>query len=79
MLIARSSLIIALYWRRESALCESHAHHTLIEAIAAGDGRAAEALMRSHLVDLHSALDLYQTAAPARSLKEALLSRESGA
>ncbi len=76
-LIARSSLIIALYWRRESALCESHAHHALIEAIAAGDGAAAEDLMRSHLVDLHSALDLHQSAAPARSLKEALLSRES--
>jgi len=31
-LIARSSLIIALYWRRESALCESQAHHALIPA-----------------------------------------------
>lgn len=71
-LIARSSLIIALYWRRESALCESHAHHDLIEAIAGRDGPSAEDLMRSHLVDLHSALDLHRSAAPARSLKEAL-------
>ncbi|WP_146585122.1 GntR family transcriptional regulator [Puniceibacterium confluentis] len=72
-LIARSSLIIALYWRRESALCESHAHHALIEAIAASDGTSAEALMRSHLVDLHTALDLRQTTAPARTLKQALI------
>jgi DNA-binding GntR family transcriptional regulator len=71
-LIARSSLIIALYWRRESALCESFAHHALVDAIAAGDGQHAEELMRSHLVDLHSALDLSNRPAAPRSLKEAL-------
>ncbi|WP_425098307.1 GntR family transcriptional regulator [Tropicibacter sp. S64] len=71
-LIARSSLIIALYWRRESALCESHAHHALIRAICDHDGSGAEELMRSHLVDLHTALDLRtQTEAPL-SLREAL-------
>ncbi|MGV6848487.1 MAG: GntR family transcriptional regulator [Marinibacterium sp.] len=72
-LIARSSLIIALYWRRESALCESHAHHALVEAIADADGNRAEELMHSHLVDLHSALDLSDRTTPPRSLKEALL------
>ncbi len=71
-LIARSSLIIALYWRRESALCESHAHDALVRAIADGDGSLAEELMQSHLVDLHSALDLSDRPSPARSLKEAL-------
>ena len=71
-LIARSSLIIALYWRRESALCESHAHDALVQAIADGDGSLAEELMQSHLVDLHSALDLSDRPSPARSLKEAL-------
>jgi DNA-binding GntR family transcriptional regulator len=71
-LIARSSLIIALYWRRESALCEKHAHHALVEAIANRDGTLAEELMHSHLVDLHSALDLRERAIPMRSLKEAL-------
>lgn len=71
-LIARSSLIIALYWRRESALCEKHAHHELVEAIANHDDTAAEALMRSHLVDLHSALDLTQKESKPKSLKEAL-------
>ncbi|MFW2544095.1 GntR family transcriptional regulator [Primorskyibacter sp. 2E107] len=71
-LIARSSLIIALYWRRESALCESHAHHALISAIAEHDGQAAEELMHSHLVDLHTALDLRAQTETPLSLKEAL-------
>jgi DNA-binding GntR family transcriptional regulator len=71
-LIARSSLTIALYWRRESALCESHAHHALVQAISDGEDRLAEELMQSHLVDLHSALDLRDRPSPARSLKEAL-------
>ncbi len=71
-LIARSSLIIALYWRRESALCEKHAHHALLDALANQQGQAAEELMKSHLVDLHSALDLRERPKPARTLKEAL-------
>ncbi|MEM6339970.1 MAG: GntR family transcriptional regulator [Pseudomonadota bacterium] len=72
-LVARSSLIIALYWRRESALCEKHAHHALVQAIAEGQEQLAEELMRSHLVDIHSALDLRERPAAARSLKEALM------
>lgn len=71
-LIARSSLIVALYWKRESALCESHAHHSLISAIEAHDGTAAEELMKSHLVDLHSALDLRKAQPIGASLKEIL-------
>lgn len=71
-LIARSSLIIALYWRRESALCEKHAHHALVQALADGDPEQAEALMRSHLVDLHSALDLRERNDRTLSLKDAL-------
>ena len=72
-LIARSSLIIALYWRRESAICERHAHDELVQAVQNHDGLRAEELMRSHLVDLHSALDLREKSRPAASLKEALL------
>lgn len=71
-LIARSSLIIALYWRRESALCEKHAHHALLEALSNGDGQAAEELMKSHLVDLHSALDLRDRQKRGQTLKDAL-------
>ncbi|MGB3242964.1 MAG: GntR family transcriptional regulator [Sulfitobacter sp.] len=71
-LIARSSLIIALYWRRESALCESHAHHAIIDAIAAADAQNANDLMRSHLVDLNSALDLRDRPIQSGSLRDLL-------
>lgn len=72
-LIARSSLIIALYWRRESALCESQAHHALIKAIANGDSTQAEELMQSHLVDLHSALNLNEKPPLSQDLKQMLM------
>ena len=71
-LIARSSLIVALYWKRESALCERHAHHALVDAIADNDPDAAEALMRSHLIDLHSSLELHKTAVVGATLKDIL-------
>lgn len=71
-LISRSSLIIALYWQRRTALCESHAHHALLEAMATHDGERAEDLMRGHLLDLLTSLDLRNSPAPARSLREAL-------
>ncbi|MWB76603.1 FCD domain-containing protein [Pseudooceanicola sp. 216_PA32_1] len=71
-LVARSSLIIALYWQRRTALCESNAHHALIDAFAANDGPAAEELMKSHLLDLLSSLDLRNRPSVARSLREAL-------
>jgi len=73
VLIARSSLIIALYWRRESALCESQAHHALISAIAENNGAFAEELMQSHLVDLHSALNLHEVPPVEQNLKAMLL------
>ncbi|MGB8817208.1 MAG: GntR family transcriptional regulator [Rhizobiaceae bacterium] len=57
-LILRSSLIIALYWRRRDTTCESHAHQALVDAIEASDKKASAELMRSHLVDLLSGLDL---------------------
>ncbi|MEO1317753.1 MAG: GntR family transcriptional regulator [Pseudomonadota bacterium] len=71
-LIARSSLIVALYWRRRDAICESNAHHALVEAIAAGEAQLAEELMTSHLVDLCSSLDLSDRPAAPRSLRDAL-------
>lgn len=71
-LIARSSLVIALYWRRESALCESHDHHALVQAIADGDEQNAEELMQSHLVDLNSALDFRDRPAQTLNLRELL-------
>ncbi|MBS8228187.1 GntR family transcriptional regulator [Vannielia litorea] len=71
-LISRSSLVIALYWRRRAALCETQAHHALLDAFAEGNGDAAEDLMKSHLLDLVASLDLRSVSQPATSLREAL-------
>lgn len=68
-LCSRSSLIISLYWRRRDTICESHAHHALVEAIGRRSPKDAAELMTSHLVDLLSGLDLSQRpAATAPSL-----------
>lgn len=72
-LIARSSLIIALYWRRQSAMCESFAHHALMDAFEARDAQQAEELMQSHLVDLVSSLDLSDRTSVPGSLKDAII------
>jgi DNA-binding GntR family transcriptional regulator len=71
-LVSRSSLIVALYWRRPQALCESHAHHALTDAIAAADGARAEEVMKGHLLDLLSNLDLREKPLVTGSLRQAL-------
>lgn len=71
-LVSGSSLVIALYWRRRNALCESHAHHALLDAFRDRDPDRAEELMKGHLVDLVSQLDLRDTPKQSVSLKEAL-------
>ena len=55
-LVSRSSLIIALYWTRSSTRCDEGCHNALIDAVERNDATEAEELMRSHLVELHSAL-----------------------
>lgn len=71
-LISRSSLIIALYWKRPDTACESHSHEALISAFEKKNASAAENIMRSHIVDLHSGLDLKQEQRPQISLADAL-------
>ena len=71
-LVARSSLIIAIYWKRQSALCEKHAHHALVDALRRKDGKDAEALMKSHLIDILTALDLREVSEPASRLRDVL-------
>lgn len=72
-LVSRSSLVIALYWQRRTALCESHAHHELMDAMRANDPDRAEELMKGHLVDLVSQLNLREPPEETRSLRDALL------
>ncbi|MEM9341570.1 MAG: GntR family transcriptional regulator [Pseudomonadota bacterium] len=55
-LVARSALIIALYWSRERVRCDSNCHQNILKAMANNDPDEAESLMRSHLVDIHSTL-----------------------
>jgi DNA-binding GntR family transcriptional regulator len=57
-LVSRSSLIIALYWRRRDITCESHAHHALVDALARHELGHASELMADHLADLVAGLDL---------------------
>lgn len=71
-LVKRSSLIIALYWKRPDTTCESHSHNALMDAFSSGDGQAAEEIMRSHIVDLHSGLDLTTRDDQPVSLADAL-------
>lgn len=71
-LVKRSSLIIALYWKRPDTTCESHSHHALMDAFSSGDARAAEEVMRSHIIDLHSGLDLSLKDETSISIAEAL-------
>ncbi|MDU8946502.1 GntR family transcriptional regulator [Rhodophyticola sp. MJ-SS7] len=72
-LVSRSSLVIALYWRRRNALCESHAHHALLKALGEQDSDTAEQLMKGHLLDLVSQLDLSPQPDEPHSLRDALL------
>ncbi|QHQ35253.1 GntR family transcriptional regulator [Algicella marina] len=74
-LVARSSLVIALYWRRKSAICESHAHNALITALEAGDGLQAEEIMHGHIVDLAHSLDFSRSPKSTFSLREAIEGR----
>lgn len=71
-LVSRSSLVIALYWRRRKALCESHAHHALLDAFRSNNPDEAEELMKGHLVDLVSQLDLRDMPNENISLRDAL-------
>ena len=57
-LVSRSSLIVALYWRRRDTTCEVHAHSALVDAIAKRKSKEASSLMTAHLADLMAGLDL---------------------
>lgn len=76
-LVARSSLIIAIYWKRQSALCDKHAHHALVDAFRRRHGNDAEELMKSHLVDILTALDLREVTKPTGDLKDILKPRDA--
>lgn len=71
-LVKRSSLIIALYWKRPDTTCESHSHLALMKAFQENDAVAAEEVMKSHIIDLHSGLELKYSERPTMSIADAL-------
>ncbi|SHG94095.1 DNA-binding transcriptional regulator, GntR family [Marivita hallyeonensis] len=71
-LVSRSSLIIALYWTKSSTRCDEGCHNALIDAIERHDADEAEDLMRSHLVDIHSALSFGVADKEHKTLKDML-------
>jgi len=71
-LISRSSLIIALYWKRSDTACESHSHNALLRAFEKRDGGEAEKIQKSHIIDLYSGLDLRDQTPETVTLSQAL-------
>jgi DNA-binding GntR family transcriptional regulator len=69
-LLSRSSLIIALYWKRPDTTCERHSHDALVKALVNRDANAVEDIMKSHIVDLHSGLDLREQPASDLTLAQ---------
>lgn len=57
-LIARSSLVIALYGQSTVSSCGHHEHHAIVKSLAAGDVAAASALMVEHIAHIEADLDL---------------------
>lgn len=57
-LIARSSLVVAVYERPGSGHCSIAEHSNIIAALAEGDPGAAAAIMDTHLADVEARLSL---------------------
>jgi DNA-binding GntR family transcriptional regulator len=71
-LIARSSLIIALYGKTGISACGLHDHREIIAALAKKDGTRAAALMIEHLHHIDHDLDLTRGPASPRALSDLL-------
>ncbi len=60
-LVARTSLIIALYEAPGKSACASEEHRALLDAIASGDDKTAVPLMVGHLARCEEKLDLFNS------------------
>ena len=70
-LIARSSLVIALYGRTGTSSCGNDDHSGILDALEAGDVEGATQMMLRHIDHIEADLDLRSI--DSLSLKEALL------
>ncbi|KQT43007.1 hypothetical protein ASG43_15845 [Aureimonas sp. Leaf454] len=71
-LLSRSSLVVALYWRRPETICETHAHHGIVEALEARHAADAGAAMSRHLAELLAGLDLSERPPHRSNLADAI-------
>ncbi|MDU8913914.1 GntR family transcriptional regulator [Aestuariicoccus sp. MJ-SS9] len=71
-LIARSSLIIAIYETEQPDACEMDEHRKLSELVLAGNADEAVRLMDSHLKGIEARLDLDPKTDPVSDLRQSL-------
>lgn len=71
-LIARTSLITAVYRNNNRFNCGPDEHAEIVEAIAKGDAEKAIRLMEHHLEHVESELDLNEIRRPSNDLRAAL-------
>ncbi|MFP5078111.1 GntR family transcriptional regulator [Rhizobium sp. YIM 134829] len=69
-LVARSSLVIALYGQSTVSSCGHHEHHAIVDALSRGDVAEGSRLMIAHIAHIEADLDLRQRT--AGDLREAL-------
>lgn len=69
-LVARSSLVIALYGRSGASSCGHGEHAAIVDALERGDARAAVALVLAHIDHIEADLELKARTSPA--LRDAL-------
>ncbi|TIW14990.1 MAG: GntR family transcriptional regulator, partial [Mesorhizobium sp.] len=69
-LVARSSLVIALYGRSGVSSCGHSEHMNILEALENGNSECASALMLHHIDHIEADLDLRVRSGPA--LRQAL-------
>jgi DNA-binding GntR family transcriptional regulator len=73
-LVTRSSLVIALFQRSGHVCCRADDHGLLVEALGRSDHAGAIELMRVHLTNIESGLDLAIRSTGTRNLRDILSS-----
>jgi len=71
-LIARSSLIVAIYEAKAPDECEMDEHRRLTEFVLSGNGEEAAALMEHHLRGIEDRLDLLPKRESSQDLRKAI-------
>lgn len=74
-LVARSSLIVAIYGAPGLETCRDHDHAALLAALVAHDGAGAARVMAAHLQDIAATLDLSGKAPVGGDLAAVLAAR----